>query len=131
MREVKVGVYDLGGESVTVALREGFGGDFSTRTPEREMTLIRIGAGTKDAEWAGAVGILLHEATEFVYMRMGLRYRPDPDYAFDNGAYLFIANHTQYAEICARVGLFLSHCLPDLSGAWKKWQKKERKRPSD
>lgn len=122
MRQKIVGTYDLGGESVQLALREGDGGDWDSRTPEGRMPLLRVGDDGSDS-WPGVVGVLLHEAEELVSARMGLRFRPNPDFAGDNGSYVFLMTHTQYSELTARVGLFMAVCLPDLARAWGQWRK--------
>jgi hypothetical protein len=122
-REVKVGVYDLGAESVELWLRPGGGAGFSTRSGSQEargMAVIRCGS---DTTWGEMVGNLLHEAKEFIQMRMGTRMVPDVDYARDQAGYAFFETHTQHSEACARVGHFLSECLPDLGRAWKQWKK--------
>lgn len=121
---VTVGVYDLGAESVEIALRAGTGADFTTRSGSigpRQMPLIALGADQDD--WSRLVAALVHEVYEVSAMRMGCRFVPDLDYARDAGGYVFVATHAQHSEICARVGYLLVECLPDLATAWKKWQK--------
>lgn len=113
-----IGRYDLGGETVELALRDGRGGNWDTRTPEKKLALLCIGMD----DWPGVVGILLHEAVEFVAAKMGLRYRPSFDYAEDNGSSQFVMTHTQFSEVMMRVGVFLAVCLPDLAAAWRKKQ---------
>lgn len=114
------GTYNLGGEPVQVALREGTGGDWETRTQENRMAILRVSGDDPD-NWPGMVGVLLHEAEEFVASRMGLRFRPSPDFSGDNGSYTFLMTHTEYSELTARVGLFMAVCLPDLARAWGQW----------
>ena len=122
MKQVIVGTYDLGAESVVLILRPGMGGDFHTRSdPPRKMPCISVGADS--GSWQKLVAWLVHEVVEVVMMRMGLRYVPDVDYARDAAGYLFVETHAQHSEVCARVGWFLADCLPDLNKAWKKWKK--------
>lgn len=123
MKQKIVGTYMLNDEPIVLALREGTGGDFTTRPETKQPAIISVGAGGPNAEWRFAVGILLHEAGEFVAVRMGLRYRPSGEFAMDNGSHVFLMTHTQYSELTARVGEFLAECLPDLCDAWRKWKK--------
>ncbi|MFH0981894.1 MAG: hypothetical protein V2A79_10175 [Planctomycetota bacterium] len=116
-----VGSYNLGNEMVRLVLREGSGADLYVQPGDLHYPRFKIGA---DADtWGEIVTCLLHEATEFVAMKLWVRYHPSPDIAHDNGAYLFVLTHTQFGETCGRVGDFPADCLPDLKAAWKKWRK--------
>jgi len=123
MKLATVGVYDLGSESVVLMLRSGTGADFSTRsgTP-KDKACIWVGADQE--QWGAVVSSLLHEAKEFTEMRMGCRWTPDIDYARDAAGYMFLETHAQHSEVCARVGYFLSNCLPSLASVWNKWKKR-------
>jgi hypothetical protein len=79
--------------------------------------------GFDEEEWGRLVISVLHEAKEFVQMRMGLRFIPGVDYANDAAGYVFMETHAQHAEVCARVGWFLATCMPDVCKAWRAWKK--------
>lgn len=76
--------------------------------------------------WWQVVSVLMHEAMELSYYRMGLRYTTTPDYASDNGGYLFVADHFKFSEATGRAAHFLTPALPDLSRAWMKWKSKRK-----
>lgn len=122
-KPVKVGVYDLGSESVEIMARSGIGAEFTTRSDEQMMPLVTLGF---DNTWEGIVANITHELAELTAVRMNCRYHDSVDYARDNGARLFVYTHTQHSEVCARVGYFLAACYDDLSKAWKKWKKENR-----
>lgn len=126
MKELHVGVYDLGAESVEVQLRSGLGGDWTTRSDVGKMALIQVGADHE--EWYGLVVAILHELMDLTGFRMGCIFRYSPNYSRDNGAQLFVYDHTGHSEMCARVGWFLADCLPDLARAWDKWKKEKKRR---
>ena len=81
MRQKLVGTYDLGSESVNVYLQHGRGGRYSTRSHDRKIAAMYVGAD--QVHWHDVLITLLHEATEFAWMRMGLRYAADIDYGED------------------------------------------------
>ncbi len=120
MKQKIVGTFELNDETVLLVLREGVGGNYLSRSDDRKSVLFQVGGDQTD--WRDVVGSLLHEAKEFVDMRLGCRLEPSPNYAYDNGSYLFVETHTQHSEVCWRVGAFLAQCLPDLWMAWKKWR---------
>lgn len=122
MKHKIVGTYDLWGETVLLKLREGIDGGF-LKNYDCKPTEMFLGADV--GKWQSLVGILAHEAKEFLDTEMGCRYAVTGDAAKDNGSYLFVATHTQHSEMCARLGWFLADCLPDLSAAWKQWQKEK------
>jgi hypothetical protein len=125
MKDVIVGTFELNDEPVLLVLRAGVGGNYLSRSDDRKPVLFQVGGD--QTYWRDVVGSLLHEAKEFVDMRMGCRFEPSPNYAYDNGSYLFVETHTQHSEVCWRVGAFLAQCLPDLERAWKQWQRQAKK----
>jgi len=123
MKPVIVGTYDLGGEPVKLWLRPGTGGSCRGRGHEK-MTRMEIGADHDD--WSDIFEVALHEATEFVGVRLGCQYSPFVDYSQDMTARLIVQTHAQHSEICARAGAFLADCYDDLKAAWKRWKKDQR-----
>ncbi len=121
MKQKIIGVYPMGLAQVELVLREGNGGEFYTFPEKGKVARIKVGADQK--QWRDVVGVLLHEAFEFTAMQLALRYAPAPDLSRDNGNYLFVMTHTQFSDVSARAGEFISCCLPDLARAWDKWPK--------
>lgn len=121
MKQKIIGVYPIGMSQVQLVLRGGTGGEYYV-FPEKG-SLARIKVGADQEQWRDVVGVLLHEAFEYTAMHLALRYAPAPDLSKDNGNYLFVMTHTQFSDVCARSGEFISCCLPDLGKAWDKWKK--------
>lgn len=124
MRQKVIGIYCLGAEQVELVLREGDGGEFYSKPEKGKVARIKIGAGDGD-NWHRLAAVLNHEAMELVMFHMGFRYSATPDYANDNGAYLFVMTHTQFSEAVARSAMFMADALPDLATAWNKWRKRK------
>ncbi|MCM2276404.1 MAG: hypothetical protein NDI75_16620, partial [Candidatus Didemnitutus sp.] len=85
----------LGTEYVNLVARDGDGGELYTAAQGGHPARIKIGL---DDDWDDVAGTLLHEAMEFVMIRMELGYRPRTDWAGDNGATTFLMTHTQFSE---------------------------------
>lgn len=126
MKLVRIGAYSLGSESVELFLRDGVGGNFSTRSDSEQQAAIYIGGD--EPEWYMVVSAFLHEALEFAAMRMGLRFEPDIDIGRNASGYVFFATHTQFAEQVGRAAQFSAVALPALATAWKKWNQPLRKK---
>ncbi|MCE5324904.1 MAG: hypothetical protein LLG01_00670 [Planctomycetaceae bacterium] len=124
MRQKIVGTYRLGGQMVQVVLREGRGGEGYPLPGDIDYPRIKIGADSRD--WQYVVGVAMHEASELVASYLHYRYGPTNMDADDLLSLVFIMTHPQFSELCARVGMFLADCLPDLSAAWKKWKKEKK-----
>lgn len=119
LRQKTVGIYCIGSEQVQIVLREGTGGDFYT-VPERGG-VPRIKIGADYGNWGSVLSALIHEATEFMMVRARCRFDPADDLGRDHSAYVFVMNHPQFSDTCARVADLLANCLPDVSREWKKW----------
>lgn len=124
MKQKIIGVYPIGIIQVQLVLREGVGGEYYTFPETGSLSRIKVGADHK--QWRDVVGVLLHEAMEFTAMHLALRYAPAPDLSMDNGNYLFVMTHTQFSDVCARAGEFVSCSLPDLGREWGKWKKQAK-----
>jgi hypothetical protein len=124
MRQVIVGNYYMGPESVQLVLREGFGGDFYP-TPERG-NIPRIKLGADQANWQALFNNLCHEAFEASLLRINCRFFAENNRANATDDCMFIANHQQLGETCARAGEFINTCKGDLNKAWNKWRKENR-----
>lgn len=119
-RQKIVGNYELGHQSVQLVLRDGNGGEFYTVPEVGSTPRIKVGA---DGKWFRVVEILHHEAMELAMTMVGVRFCPAPDNGMDNGGYLFVMNHTQFAEASARTAQFMAACLPDLARAYRRFKK--------
>ena len=125
MKQVIIGIYDIGYEQIELVLREGTGGDF-WNVPERgHIARIKVGADQK--EWRVVVGALLHESFELVANRLQLRYDCSDDMGRDHAGYVFVMPHNKFSDCCQKTAEFLAKALPDLARAWKKWNRKTRR----
>lgn len=124
MRQKVVGVYECGWEQIEVVLREGTGGEFWFLPKKGSVPRIKVGA---DQEWRYVVSGLVHEVMEFQLSRLRCRYESPDDLGRDHSSYIFVYNHNQHSDCAACLADFLVRCLPDMSGAWKKWRKKSKK----
>lgn len=115
---MKIGSYSLGVRTVRLFGRSGQGGNFDSGD-----STIYIGL---DDDWPSVVSAFIHEAFEMVSSDSGYRFRQSPDCARDNGASLFVMDHTQMSETIGRVGHFVSDALPDVAKAYNA-RKRRRK----
>lgn len=122
MKQVFIGVVQLGHEQVDVYLREGTGGEFYTVPEKGRLPRIKVGA---DQCWKDVISVLSHEAMEFSMMRTECRFTPGSDFARDHAGYLFVMNHTQFSEANARTAWFLADAIPAAGAAYRKWKKKK------
>jgi len=123
MKQKIVGSYYAGNDSVQLVLRDGSGGEFY-RTPEDgAIARIRIGA---DDSWEGVFGILTHEIFELIIDKLRFRFKVDNDFSNSYASYLFVFNHQDFSDICARSAEFIDLCLPDLKREYKNWHKKKK-----
>lgn len=124
MKQVIVGTYQMGFESVELVLREDTGGEFYATPALGKVARIKVGADHR--YWNTVVAVLLHEAFELAMDRMRCRLAPSNAVSKDLGDYTFILSHVEFSECCARVGEFVTAALPSLSTAWKVWKKAEK-----
>ncbi len=106
---------------VQLVLREGSGGECYPLPGDIPHPRVKVGAD--QAQWSDVVVVTLHEAAELVASTLLYRYEQTNDDGNDRLSLLFVMTHPQFSEVCARVGMFLAQCLPDLGVAWKKWRK--------
>lgn len=117
----RIGRYELGIRTVELVCKDAAGGEFYMH--HKPSGLARIVVGFGERSWGAVVGILLHEAYELAAADHGCRFNPAPDYSWDAANYSFAMTHQQFAEITARVGIFMSDCLPALSSAYNRRKK--------
>jgi len=126
MKQVFVGCYHIGYDQVDLYLREGTGAD-TYFTPEKgRLPRMKIGADTDNQR--DVVASAVHESFEYVADRTLARFaRWNTVRDTSENSYIFM-DHIHFDNICAKVGDFLSECLPDLSRAWKEWKKPKPKK---
>lgn len=122
MKQIVVGNYYMGDESVQLVLRDGSGGEVYL-TPEKANKIARMKIGADYNNWWRVVSVLLHEAMELAFIKVNCRYDSNNNLAKTHDSYLFVANHSDFTEICARAAELTATCLPDLATAWKKFKK--------
>ena len=121
MRQKIIGIFSLGFEDCELVLREGTGGEFYNCPGKGEIPRVKIGADVK--EWRDLVAVLLHEAMEFALNRLRCRYSCSYDFGNDAGGYIFVLDHPQFSDCCARAAEFLALSLPVLAKEWPKFQR--------
>jgi len=126
MKQVSVGVYEIGFEQCQLVLREGQGAEFYLVPGKGKVPRIKLGADYE--KWESLLSCVIHEAMELVMFRHGCRFDPSADLSRDHSAYMFVMAHTDFSDVCATVAEFLASALPDLSAAWEKWGKDAKKR---
>lgn len=117
-----VGTYQLGSENVRLVLAHDDGGGCFWACPTKGVNAT-IQVSAQQDHWWQVVAVLMHEVTELAYYRAGLRFSQTPDYARDNGNYLFVMGHTDFSEANARAAHFLAQAMPEFAEAWNKWKR--------
>jgi len=116
LKEKLVGTYCAGYENITLFIRDGSGGDFNVLPDSK----IRIGGD--EEEWQRVVECVIHEIFELLLLRLNCRYNSS-NLGRSNGAYLFVFNHVEFEDLCARASEFISACMFDTHKAWNSWRK--------
>lgn len=126
MKQVIIGIYEIGYDQVELILREDTGGEFYLIPEKGSIPRIKVGADYE--KWQDVVTVLLHESYEFMIDRLQGRYTLYNDLSNDHGAYTFVFDHVTFSDVCARVSEFISKALPDLEKKWNEW--KEDNKPN-
>ncbi len=116
MKPQVIGDYEIGYECVRLLLRDGVGAEFYLLPDDVVIPTILVGADEPD--WKRIVAMLLHESFELISCRLGCRFYPSSDMANNTAAYVFVLNHQQFADCCAKVADFLAAAMPDVKKAW-------------
>lgn len=125
MKQVVVGVYEVGYDQIELVLREGDGGEFYVLPEKGAIPRIKIGADCEN--WVEVVDTLLHEIFEYVYDRLRCRYEVSNQTTTDHSAYVFMFSHLLFSESCCRVSEFITSSLTDLQKAWEEWWEEKEK----
>ncbi len=78
--------------------------------------------------WRDVFEILLHEVTEYAFTRIRCRLMSCDRDNVDNAAYTFILTHSQFSQAVQWSSWFLCPAMPDLCSAWRKSQKKPKRK---
>jgi len=124
MKQKIVGSYYAGNESIQLVIGEGYGGEFYTTPEKGSVARIKIGG---DADWGSVLTSLLHEIFEILFERLKCRYSPASDSSQSMASYLFVANHQDFGDVCARAAEFVNGCLGDLKKEYRLWNRKVKK----
>lgn len=120
-QQIKVGTYDFGREYVDVyAVPSEMGGSFHSE-PEDTPQYCRIKIGLDHKSWWEVVDVAFHETFEGLMYRAGHIHEPLGALSAATDNRIFVFNHAQYGELCARAAFFLSKLLPDLATVWNKF----------
>ena len=115
IKEVEVGIYELGYDNVRLFIMPGRAGHFSLN-PDKEQPLIKIGG--EYTKWQDFYAVALHEAMEFALTRGNHRYAGSQDLSCDSGGFLFMCSHAQFSDCCVKAAEFLATSYKDLRLAW-------------
>lgn len=123
MKQVVIGSYYAGNESVQLVLMPGYGGEFYTTPEDGAIARIKIGA---DADWEEALVSLFHEIFELMFDRVKCRFTSTNDVSRSAASYLFVADHQDFGDVCARAADFVDNCLNDFKKAFRRWKKVDK-----
>ncbi len=124
MRQVIVGTFPMCSEYCELVLREDKGGEFYCMPEEGHVPRIKVGADY--SAWGDVVEVILHEVMEFALARLKCRFEAADDFGMDLHGYLFIAQHKEFSDACARAAEFLVAALPAAKKAYQEWKAESR-----
>ena len=122
-----IGTFPLGIESFDLFGIANNGSGYLNLNPDGGSKPF-IEVGLISDTWDFTVSILLHETLEFLMMRAFVAYRNMGEIYSSMEDRLFVFSHRQLDNICDRQALFIASALPELATAWKKNQKKGKKK---
>lgn len=118
----RLGVFQLGCNNVAFNVDKNItGAHFYLCPSSMDLPYICVGL---NQNWYMANSSLHHEANEFAATRIECRFKPDLELSKDNGCYMFMMTHYQFAEMCAAASEFIEKATPLLKKAWTKANKK-------
>lgn len=121
MKTKLLGTFPIGPGQATLYVSDDSGGlcSISSTMPVPEITI-----GLNEEAWDQVLSVLLHEAFECVAMQSRLHYEPSIQFAGENGRYLFVMDHYQFSEVCAKVGLFVAESVPVLAASYNRFKRR-------
>lgn len=112
-----LGIYRLGNFNVEVVLDwERFGGSFYFAPDDKGPPRLRV--GMDDDVFANVLGVLMHEATEFILSNRGARLDYDDGWGRDASQYRFFFDHPTFSYTLDQLAWFVLKVLPDLTTAY-------------
>ncbi|KKN03652.1 hypothetical protein LCGC14_1105560 [marine sediment metagenome] len=128
MKQVIVGVYDLGYQKIQLILREGTGADWQTLPKNGDVSQMSIGVDR--GIWSQIFRSLMHESLELSIFLCHCRYYQNNDVSDGNDLYMMVMDHGQFGQVSAQAAEFICACQNDLSRAWKAWHRPPKKKPA-
>lgn len=125
MKQILLGTYYLAPTNVELYAFSGDFGGWFYFSPDAK-SLPRIKVSIDDPQWDDCLAILLHETFEYLMTVRKLRYHDTGKMSGDNANYLFVFDHSQFADICAAQSYFLQYAIPALQKAWERKHKKRK-----
>lgn len=122
MKQVVVGIYEMGYIQVELVLREDTGGEFYRMPEKGKVSRIKIGADYDD--FKEVINCLFHEALELCLDNWHSRYTPDRVLGNSHEQYLFVFDHHKFTDICYCTAEFVTACWSDLQKEWLNWRRK-------
>lgn len=119
MKPKSLGFVNVGYDPVELQVDPGMSGG-SVFIPMGNGTPPTMTIGLDNDEWEATLSVLIHEALEFALEKKNLRYEPSQDLGKDHAQYLFVMDHQQFSDACARVAVFLVQAQMRVYDAWKK-----------
>jgi len=119
-----VGEYRLGVDNVRLFIGEKQGGGASFLYGPKAGGSAVMTVNCKGRPWSDCVSALLHEALESLIHRRGAGYVQTHTVCETADCYTFVLSHQLFGQCCDQAAEFLAECLPDLSEAWRKHNKK-------
>jgi hypothetical protein len=74
------------------------------------------------AGYDAAVGNLIHEAAEYLSVRLQLRYHADLRAHQGPSVGILLMTHDQFSELTDALGEFIANCLPIFNKAYQKYK---------
>ena len=119
-----LGTFAIGYEAVDLYATEDTGGHcFQPNGDNGERGFIEVGIG--HSYWRQVLAVLLHESAEYLLVRDRLAFEATLNLSGDTSDRLFVLNHSQFSELCARQADFLAKASPAMEAAWRKQPKRK------
>ena len=120
MKQVVVGHFSIGSETVELVLREGGGGEYYFQPEPGKCARIKVWA---DCEWRECVSAFLHEAMEFACHRRGKLFQESSPFSIGSDNRIIVMNHAEFSIVCTHVAEFVMEAMPELANAFTLWRK--------
>lgn len=117
-----LGKIEFGHEMVQLLVDHDLpGGWYKIFPVEHELAVICIGLATRD--WKDITTVLIHEAMEFALERRFCKFKGSTEIARDSGGCIFVFDHAQFTDACARAGEFVATATPLVQTEFRRMKK--------